>query len=148
MTHIRQTNSPDTRRSETQGMLVIDEAPASKDVVGQSLLQCGALDVAGTYRCYIDTYDWSAIEAILKPSAVTGTATPYLRRMYANRKQVRDTVSGIAFVAGTPQVLSSTTIIGTQRFCVDIVVAGGASVTFDPGADPTSQSALAEFNGA
>ena len=143
----RQESSPDKRRSETQGYLVIDSAP-DQSFVGQRLISAGALSTAGTYVCHIDTHDWSALEAILKPSAVTGTVTPYLDRMYHNRREIRDTVSGIAFVVATRQVLSTTTVIGTQRFQVRIVVAGGASVTFDPGSDPTAQTALAEFNGA
>lgn len=145
----RQSNSPDARRSETQGYLVIDATPSgAESVIGQRLVDAGALSTAGTYTCYIDTYDWSAIEAVLMPSAVTGTVTPYLDRLYNNRVMIRDTVSGVGFGAGVRQVLSSTTIVGSQRFQVRIVVAGGASITFAPGSTPSSLAALAEFNGA
>ena len=143
----KQISSPDVRRSETQGLLIISKEPAGAGVIGQTLIG-QTLSVEGTYECLIETHDWSALEVILKPSAVTGTITPVLNRLYANRVEVRTATNGVAFIAGTPQTITSTTVVGTHRFRVDIAVGAGESVTFAASDDPTAQDSLAEYNGA
>lgn len=146
---IPQHSPADVRRSETQGILTLHEVPAGDEAkINQSLLQAGALAIEGDYVCYIDTHDWSAFEVVLMPSAVTGTITPVVDRMYANRQQIRSTTSGVAFVAGSAQTIAVTTVAGTQRFQLRIAVGAGESVTFAPGTNPAAQTALAEFNGA
>lgn len=148
--NIPQGSPADVRRSETQGMLVLSSVPAAEDqaLIGKSLFDAGELAVEGTYSCHIDTHDWSALDVILMPSAVTGSITPALHRMYANRQMIRSSTTGIASVPATAQVISATTVTGTQRFQVDIAVPSGGSITYDPGTDPTALTALAEFNGA
>lgn len=147
--YARQSSSADVRRSETQGLLIVTETPAGGEAaLGLPLIAAGALATAGTYSCDIDTHDWSAIEATVMASAITGTVTPHLRRLYANRVAVRSSTSGVGMSAGVSQTLSTSTIIGTQRFRLDIVVGGGGSATFAPGSDPTTPTALGEFNGA
>lgn len=148
--YTRQSSSADVRRSDTQGLLIITAIPAgaSESLLGKPLLAAGALTVAGTYSCDIDTYDWSALEVVLMASAITGTVTPHLRRMYASRAAVRSSTSGVGMSAGVSQTLSTSTVVGTQRFRLDLVIAGGGAATFDAGTDPTSPTALAEFNGA
>lgn len=148
--HIPQGSPADVRRSETQGMLVLSSVPAaeSQALIGKSLFDAGELAVEGTYSCEIDTHDWAAFDVILMPSAVTGSITPVVHRMYANKQMIRSTTTGVASVADTAQVISVTTVTGTQRFRVDIAVPNGGSITYAPGDDPTDLAALAEYNGA
>jgi len=147
---IPQGSPVDARRSMTQGPLIISGIPAaeSSDLLGKSLLEAGALDVEGTYSCLIETHDWSALDVILKPSAVTGSITPVLNRLYLNRHAVRTATNGVACSAGVVQVISSTTVVGTQRFRLDIAVPASGSITFTPGSSLTAPAALAEYNGA
>lgn len=145
---IPQSSPADVRRSESQGVLIIHGHPAGAEAVaGKSLLDAGALTIAGDYYCHIDTHDWSALEVHLMASAVTGSITPVLERMYANRQMVRSSTNGVAIVAGTAQTISTSAIVGTQRFRVKITVPGSGSVTFAPGTNPAALTALAEFNG-
>lgn len=144
-----QTDAADVRRSETQGLLILTSTPAGDEgLIGKPLIAVGALAVEGTYSCMIHTHDWSALEVILKPSAVTGSVTPQLRRMYMGGQAVRSSTAGAACVAGTTDVITASAVVGTQRFRVDIPVPAAGSITFAPGSDPTSPAALAEFNGA
>lgn len=144
-----QTDAADVRRSETQGLLLITSAPAGDETkVGKPLIAVGALAVEGTYRCMIHTHDWSALEVILKPSAVTGTITPQLHRMYLGGQAIRSTTNGVGASAGVTDVIATPTVAGTQRFALDLAVPAGGSITFDPGSDPTAPTAVAEFNGA
>lgn len=148
--NLPQGSPADVRRSESQGVLTLVSVPAAEDqtLIGQSLLDAGALAVEGTYSCNIHTHDWSVFDVILMPSDVTGSITPEVQRMYANRQMVRSTTTGVASIAGTPQVLSVTTVTGTQMFRLDLAIPSGGSITYDRGGDPTALTALAEYNGA
>ncbi len=141
-----QPSSADIRRSFPQGMLVIHEAPATAQaLVGQALLG-QTLSVAGDYVCNIDTYDWGTVEAILKPSAVSGTFAPSIERMYANKVAVRDTTAGSNFSAGAAQTLTLTSLNGTIRCRIKFTVPGGGSLTFAD-TTPAAPTSVAEYNG-
>lgn len=137
----------------TQDHLIIDSAPGiyanNKNIVGQRLIDAGALDVAGVYRCIILTDALTNIDILLKPSAVTGVATlTGAARLMANGVELMEAVTaGVAFVAGTAQTISLTNIRGVCKVAVDITVSGGGSVTFAAGTTPSAQTGWGEYHG-
>jgi hypothetical protein len=135
--------SADVRRADVQGMLNISKAPAAAAAkVGQALVG------AGEYQCDVRCDDWSVIEVVLMPSAVTGTFAPKIQRMYANGEKVRSETTGSNFAAATAQTLSLSNLNGSRKVRITFTVPGGGSVTFAPGTDPANATALAEWNGA
>lgn len=143
-----QISPADVRRSASEGLLVITAAPAAAQAfIGKALIMAGAINVAGVYDCEIETHDWSLLQAVVKPSAVTGAFAPSLDRMYFGGQAVRSTAAGANFAAGVAQTLDLTDLKGSQRARLRFTVPGGGSVTFAVGADPTNPGAIAQFNG-
>jgi hypothetical protein len=138
--------------AETQGFLVITKAPvAGQAYVGKRLIEAGAINVVGDYECKFAVDGMNVIEAELMPSAVSGTFAPTLRVMRmvgdfgSNRSNQADV--GANFSAGTTEVLTVTDMRGKRIAKVTFAVPGGGSVTFAPGSDPSTPTAVAEFNG-
>lgn len=143
-----QSSAADSRRSASQGHLVITSAPsAARALIGKSLIGAGLIDDPGVYVCEFATHDWTTVEVVLMASAVTGTIAPQLDRMYFGGKAVRNSDTGVDFVAATPQTLTLADLKGSQVARVVFTVGAGEDVVFDRGADETAPTALAEFNG-
>jgi len=132
--------------ADSQGYLVISATPvAARNLIGKRLIDVGAIDVEGDYECEFATDGMNTIEAVLRPSAVTGTFAPTLRSMYYNRVVTRDSDAGANFAAGVAETLTLTNLRGAQVAKVTFSVPASGSVTFAPGTAFTA--ALAEYNG-
>jgi len=143
-----QISPADARRSASEGLLVIMAAPATAQaLIGKALVSAGAINVAGVYDCEIETHDWSLVQAVMMPSAVTGAFAPSLDRMYFGGRAVRNSAAGANFAAGVAQTVEITDLKGSQRARIRFTVPGGGSITFAVGADPTTPTAHAQFNG-
>lgn len=153
-THGRQQSSADIRRAQTQYVLILSAVPATADqsLLGKALLDAGALNVAGEYRCRIQTDDWSAMEVHLKPTAVAGTFAPTLEALLwhegtpgtpvAHPDTANYADAGVNFVANTYQGLALATLKGVTKVDLKFTVpGGGGSITF------ASATGIAEFHG-
>lgn len=141
-----QGSPADTRRSKSMGHLIIHEAPAAAvALIGKALLAAGVIDEVGTYVCYIDTHDWSAVDVQIQASAVTGTVEITLDRMYFSGQAVHSQDTGT--LTTSAQTLSLTSLNGAQQCRVTLTLGAGDDMEFDAGADATAPDALAEYNG-
>jgi hypothetical protein len=148
MTAIALSRTQQPQYAASQVFLVLTKTPATAQAVrNQYLLDAGTLDVAGDYECSFATDGMNTIEAVLMPSAVTGTVTPTLRSMYANREATRDSDAGVAFGAGVKQTLTLTNLRGASIAKVTFTLDAGESITFARGSDAASPTAFAEANG-
>lgn len=119
-----------------QEYLVIDSAPAgAKSVEGMLLKDAGVLNVAGTYKCYVETEGLANLYVTLKPSAVTGTFAPAVVSTYADQATTRTTAAGAAnFIAATIQNLT-VALAGEKRCIVSFTIPGGGSINFSSQAE-------------
>lgn len=143
--NLKQSQSIDVRRAQSPYPLALKSVPATVDLafLGKSLHDVGALNVAGAYVCEFFTDDWTVVEALLKPSAVTGTFAPTLQVItYVGDAHPVKTTAGSNFVAATAQVLSLSALNGYGVCQVIFTVPGGGSITF-----ARASNALAEFSG-
>lgn len=133
--------------AQTQGGLVLSAAP-TPGLVGQLLLEAGALG-PGDYECEIASDGCNVIEVELLASALTGSITMYLRAMrWWRAASIRGAASedSDAIDTVTPITLTLADLRGKGICKVMFTVGVGESVTFAPGTDPTTPTAIAEFN--
>lgn len=136
--------------ADTQGYLKITAAPdGAIGLIGKTLIEAGALTVAGAYECAIATDGVNVIEVELMPSAVTGSFAPSIKAMrYHQFASARTAMvsAGANFTAATTQVLTLTDLRGKKIVKVTFTIAAAGVVTFAVGANPASPAAIAEFN--
>lgn len=142
----------DRARIGTQGFLICTNAPAGVNILGKRLLDCGLLNVAGTYEFEIDTAGLASLDVSLMPSAVVGAFAPSLVSTYANKRKAKTTAAGaVNFAAAGLQTLTIA-LKGERLARVAFTIPGGGSINFDPtagAADPqgATPAAQAEYNG-
>jgi hypothetical protein len=131
-----------------QRRLLIAKVPAtaSASLIGRTLIEAGALTVAGIYRCLIPISGLaSSLEVFLTAAWSGGTVSSDLDTLYFVGDTVDDTTwrkktagSGDgSLTTATPQSPTIATLKGEQYAVLDITLTGTSSVTFS----------VAEYNG-
>ena len=120
---------------------MISSVPAlAMSKLGKALTDAGVLNVEGDYECIFATDGMNVIEAVLKPSAVTGAFAPTLRSLYLDRSTTRASDAGANFAAGVAETLTLSDLHGANTAKVTFSIPAGGSITFDPTAGALAEA--------
>ena len=142
----------DRARIGTQGFLICTNAPAGVNILGKRLVDCGLLNVVGTYEFDLDVAGIASLDVMLMPSAVVGVFAPSLVSTYANKRKPKTAAAAPANFANATLQTLTIALKGERLARVAFTIPGGGSINFDPtagAADPqgATPAAQAEYNG-
>jgi hypothetical protein len=124
-----------------QGLLVIAAVPtaAANGLIGQNLVDAGALSVAGDYYCLVPLAGMvTEVEVHLNATFASGTVTSDLNSLYVVRN-LSTPSTWVNKTAGADDGALTTTVLqtsditglrGEQYASLKLTLAGGASATF------------------
>lgn len=124
-----------------QGLLIVAAAPTGKEsLIGKPLVDCGELDVLGTYRCLIPLAGMvSECNLYVQATFASGTVTTDANTLYFVRNlsdpstwtaKTASTSGEGAMSTGTLQTINFGTLVGEQWGVLDIVLGTAAACTF------------------